>query len=466
MPANGPHRFSESPLWDLQKSYYERIGPEAWSEGIVPHYITNNPFIAEEYVRLILAYFRDLYRQGHGDLKVHILELGAGAGKLGYLILKTLHKWAEDVPHPVPDYTYLLSDLAASNLEFWQQHPRLVPFIQTGKLDLVQLDAYFPDQASLHHTGQNLIDTLAEGPVILLGNYFFDSIPQDLFRIGPDGFQEAWVALTEGENGLFETSPAELLEEREWTYVYREAEESPYADPELDGILATYAEKLTETHLLFPHVAIRLLQQLLGTHPHGALVLVSDKGDHDLPGLDGQEAPFLNRHGSISVEVNFHALHRFCENRGGKGLLPKGLHFSIWLNGLLFPPGPHRETEFAFRHGADAFSSDDFHGIKAVVHAQGQKGELDLRQLVPAMRLSRHDPKLFLQLLPQVEQVVEEWRRENEGDYDVEMEREELRNMLMEVWDNYYPLELPLQNDPLRSAIQKLLRILGYGPEG
>lgn len=33
-------------------SFYERKGPDSWSQGIVPHFITCNNFIGKSYVKV------------------------------------------------------------------------------------------------------------------------------------------------------------------------------------------------------------------------------------------------------------------------------------------------------------------------------------------------------------------------------------------------------------------------------
>jgi hypothetical protein len=38
-------RCSESHLWKLMMSFYDRKGVESWAQGIVPHFITCNAFI-------------------------------------------------------------------------------------------------------------------------------------------------------------------------------------------------------------------------------------------------------------------------------------------------------------------------------------------------------------------------------------------------------------------------------------
>ena len=39
-------KCSESHLWKLMMSFYDRKGIESWSSGVVPHFITSNSFVS------------------------------------------------------------------------------------------------------------------------------------------------------------------------------------------------------------------------------------------------------------------------------------------------------------------------------------------------------------------------------------------------------------------------------------
>lgn len=54
--------FSQSHLWKLMMSFYDRQGVESWAQGIVPHFITSNAFIAKRYCNVLRAYLRDATR--------------------------------------------------------------------------------------------------------------------------------------------------------------------------------------------------------------------------------------------------------------------------------------------------------------------------------------------------------------------------------------------------------------------
>src|SRR4051812_33397502 len=85
-------RFSESMLWKLQRGFFEQRGEEAWSQAIVPHYITSNPFIGAAYAGIVAAFLRDCHdaagAPGFGPLDpsqpVNIVELGAGPGRFAF----------------------------------------------------------------------------------------------------------------------------------------------------------------------------------------------------------------------------------------------------------------------------------------------------------------------------------------------------------------------------------------------
>lgn len=56
---------SQSHLWKLMMSFYDRKGVESWSQGIVPHFITCNTFISKSYVKVgLLSSAKDIETAG------------------------------------------------------------------------------------------------------------------------------------------------------------------------------------------------------------------------------------------------------------------------------------------------------------------------------------------------------------------------------------------------------------------
>src|SRR2546428_12936825 len=84
------YRFSEAPIWDIQRKYYEDEGTKAWNNGQVPQYITSNPMIATSYAEMIFGLLQDRAKRESSSEPVFIVELGAGAGRLAYHVLHEL----------------------------------------------------------------------------------------------------------------------------------------------------------------------------------------------------------------------------------------------------------------------------------------------------------------------------------------------------------------------------------------
>ena len=68
--------LSQSMLWKLQTEFFANQGPEAWIKGIVPQYITTNPYIANQYAKTVFGYLRDYVAREDVDKNtvIYIME--------------------------------------------------------------------------------------------------------------------------------------------------------------------------------------------------------------------------------------------------------------------------------------------------------------------------------------------------------------------------------------------------------
>ena len=98
-------RCSESHLWKLMMSFYDRKGPESWSQGIVPHFITCNAFIGRAYAKVLHGFLCDSMHGGPTKIDpaepLYIIELGAGSGKFGFFMLQALMELKATSPFPL-----------------------------------------------------------------------------------------------------------------------------------------------------------------------------------------------------------------------------------------------------------------------------------------------------------------------------------------------------------------------------
>src|SRR5215471_18021477 len=122
--------LSRSVIWRLQRDFYVQRGLKAWTEDRVPEFITNNPFIAEIYARIVFSFLRDC-----GERPLRILELGAATGKFCYLFLRHLTELlrAEGVDRGT--VRYCMTDCAEPLVESWRGNKYLAEFVHTGNLE-------------------------------------------------------------------------------------------------------------------------------------------------------------------------------------------------------------------------------------------------------------------------------------------------------------------------------------------
>ncbi len=342
--------FSQSLIWQLQRDYFSEVGIDAWSSGVVPHYITSNPVVGKTYAELVLAFLRDLSLQGKHQETVYLLELGAGHGRLCYHFFKHFEKYYQQSAIALPPFCYILSDFTESNLEFWQNHPRLQPYLSKGWLDFALFDAENSSELFLQSAHITIQTQTLSQPLIVIANYFFDTIPQELFWVENQNISHCLLSLAT-ESDPSELDTAQLINALKLRYDYEEAKLPIYAQESiLNDLLETYCQELDCTHLLFPHIGIRCLERLRQLSRSGLVVLSADKGEHHKSNLEGYRAPTLATHGSFSLNVNYHAFSQYCIRQGGLALFPRHQQMSIDLGCLLFlaDVSTYRETINAY----------------------------------------------------------------------------------------------------------------------
>ena len=156
----------DSMIWDLQDQFYIRKGPSCWTDAIVPHFVTSNSYIAYQYANCILGYIRDYYNRYNCCLQlilspdsnkkepIYIVEVGAGHGKLGFLILNHLADLKEFMPEGIcscssfhyigveKPFVYVITDFTSNIVEFCQKHKRMQEHITEGVVDFAIFSTY------------------------------------------------------------------------------------------------------------------------------------------------------------------------------------------------------------------------------------------------------------------------------------------------------------------------------------
>eukprot|EP00948_MAST-09A_sp_MAST-9A-sp1_P000690 g690.t1 len=189
--------FHRNPVWKYQNIFYKFYGPKAWTNAIVPNFVSSNAYIAKQYTSVIQSFLLESRSMENTPI---LLEIGAGSGKLGYLILRTLlphlaKSSASNLPtheetnssrqthgethgdtegytegdiegenhepsymnpnlnstptkKSSPPFIYVFTDISQKTLDFYRRQPCLKPYFDAGVADVAIFD--------IHNIGENV----------------------------------------------------------------------------------------------------------------------------------------------------------------------------------------------------------------------------------------------------------------------------------------------------------------------
>lgn len=426
-------RLSNSKLWEYQGRFYKNMGVNAWQKNIVPHYITSNPFLANTYASLIVKYLGDYAKETPKNLrsKLIFLELGAGSGKFAFQMLRQLNDLLKGSDLADLDYLYVMSDYARSNIEFWKKHDAMQPYIEAGALDFCEFDATCSESLNLEISGELLTVDSCQNPIICISNYFFDSLPQDAFKIEKGKLYESLCVLTASEEDM---EQEDILQKVEVKFNHFAVESTAYYDEQyLNDLLSFYRESLEDTHFTIPNEALDCLKRIEAISNGEVVVLSADKGHSTLRSLMFQSEFDVTKHGSISMAVNYDAIGRMFDDKGGIMLFadqtPSHINMVAFLSAPALAISP--DMEMIYLNKMTHFSPDDFYTIRESLISNSI--EMSLVQIEAVLRLTCFDPNTFVALVPVILKRLEV--KYNEGS-------SYWRTILKSIWKNHYPLEI------------------------
>jgi hypothetical protein len=447
-------RLSRSLLWRLQRAFFDQNGLEAWSDGIVPHYVTSNPRMATAYARMALG-FLHTYRRLSAAQRVYVVELGAGSGRFAYRFMK---KFRALQPAGGPRVTYVITDVAERTLDALQGHPSLQPLVDDGSLDFASFDVEQPGDLELRRAGARLTPGGVDGPLIVIANYVFDGVPQDCFAVRNHQLFECLLTTTLPTRSSADLGDPDLLGQVRLAFAEREIRSDDYyADATWNAVLEQYAQELADGVFLFPTQALACLRFVRDLSQDRLLVLTADKGVH-LPGeLTAARYPRLNLHGSFSLPVNYHALGQWVRGQGGCALEPRHQPSSLRICAYLW--GIERRAlaslSATYDDAIEQGGPDDFYTLKRSL--EPFVARLNLSQLLSYLRLSGWDSDVL---------VACEARMQVCLDGASEAERADLASALEQVWDLYMPIgeqqDIAFMIGTLLFAAERVERALTY----
>lgn len=415
--------LSQSVIWRRQRDFYLNRGLKAWSEDLVPNFITNNPFIAEVYSRIVFGFLCDCGTSVLPEQPLRILEIGAGTGKFSFLFLRQLTELMHRKNMALESVRYGMTDCPPELVESWGRNPWLKEFVDSGMLQFEVLRA-----------GERIDSPFLnmQGPLVLIANYVFDSLPQDAFVIHDGQISECLVTTTAPAAGK-EDSPVELSR-LHLSFKNQKLPDHRYADEAFNRILELYPSRLSSATILFPVQTLQLIQEMSRFTNSPVLVLAADKGLAHENALElSRGDPSLEFHGTncFSQMVNFDAIGKYFIETGGEALLPEkhfaGLNICAFLKAG--NRGPFPRTSETYREIQAGIGPDDLFTLFAWLNAHME--EMTVPQVLAALRLTRWDPIALNRLFPVLARQLR----------NVSAERYDLRDAVMKTWANHFPVK-------------------------
>lgn len=428
-------RLSQSMLWKIQEEFYATQGIDAWAES-VPFFITNSIYIAESYAEMMVHFLRDYRPYLNADEPVYFIEMATGLGRFSYYFLKELMAKLECFSE-LKDLKlrYIMTDFTENNIEYWEKHENFQPYIQQGILDFAVFRPAEFQSLDLRISGVKLTKNNIHNPLIAIGNYFFDSIKQDIFRVMNKSLDEGRVNLYRDMAGIDPDSPVKLNQvEVEWSY--HPATDRYYQNPKLNKLLRWYRENSTQSSIIMPVGAFDCIRNLEVLSNNNLILISSDKGFTHKGYMDGLGNYTYQAHdGCFSYMVNYHAIGKYFENEGGYAFTSQG--DSLHLQTVFCIDTPHNQAckfeslNYYFKHRVNRNNPINFvFDVKDYVIGDSQNRPNDtIFGLMSYIRLALGDPNTFVQCAPALLRVLP---------HITYSQKVDLFKLMEEVWQNFY----------------------------
>ena len=168
---------------------------------------------------------------------LYIIELGTGAGKFSFLMLKALWEMTDVLPFPVEKIVYVMTDFTESNFNFWKTHPVLHEWVKKGALEFAIFDAVNDDVIKLHNSGKVLGGgDPTDNPICVVANYLFDTLCHDIFQVDKGVLKEGLISVGSSREKEDDTLDPDIIKNFSNLYQHNEIDRDYYMDGQ-DGMM-------------------------------------------------------------------------------------------------------------------------------------------------------------------------------------------------------------------------------------
>lgn len=376
-------RFSQSLIWELQEAVYAQYGPEAWAiDNGVPSYITSNPFTAKQYAHVVIGYICDHLKTLSLQEPFYLFDLGAGSGRFSYLFLKELLSQLSEAKLDQIPICYVMTDFIEKNIAFWQSHPLLQPYIERGQVDFA-LYRHDENQPLYLRLKQQTLTSI-KNPFVLIANYYFDTIPQDLFRVQNGQLFAGLCTLTLSEQQANKPQ-FEWINDLELSYRYE-----PVKNEELIPLLDSFSKKVKTGIFTYPTGAFSTLEYFEKLSNGQYLLLAGDQGIAQMRQIPSSNEPKFCRHTSFSIDVCYPLMAEYFHQKNYCAWIPQ-LSDPIFVNFTAVYGNSKEEcyhTHLAWHYYINDFEPCDYWKLIIESHEREQS----LQFILSLVKMGNWDP--------------------------------------------------------------------------
>ena len=240
--------------------------------------------------------------------------------------------------------------------------------------------------------------------MVLFGNYFFDSLPIDVFH-QKDGNLRAVLLPEEASIEVDgEMNQAVRLQETDLEMDYRPVNGPIYGDPAIETALRETASRLDDGYFGFPITGLRCLQSMATLSGGRFLMIFSDKGPRSAYERAKSAFPGNAVHGGgISLAVDFPILARFIDQLGGSFLeqnLPQNLQTLVCCRDANLNELP--QTRRAAERALNSHGHYQLFQTYRTLKNSCDKIEITAATLLAHLELLRWDPVMVTRLWPAI----------------------------------------------------------------
>lgn len=252
-------------------------------------------------------------------------------------------------------------------------------------------------------------------PLCIISNYFFDSIPNDVFHVNEGAFYEALTRLSSDQSDVDRNNiEGTRIDAITTQFDHHSVDTNYYHDPKIDSILEEYRKKLYSASFNFPIASIRVLEKLKALSDNRLLVISSDKGYSRMSEIQGRGDPYVApHHGAFSMMVNYHALGEYCKNGGGDvhhQSMNEGISTCVLVSNAQIKDLTH--TNLAIQRSIDHFGPSDFFNYHSHFRDDKFSFKMKFGYIISYLKISQWDPRVFSLL---IEDVIEQLPSLSEG---------------------------------------------------